>query len=125
MATAEMGCQSITLPPKLFEELSKLTYDPSKQPGEGLPKATNPGQNARVTPPRLQKLLEVDPLAPAEWDGKLASTSIDYLANDGAELEKAIQADPPAKNRLRDALEAFISAELKSKAKIEEAMGRV
>ena len=43
------------------------------------------------TPERLRALLSVDPLAAADWDGKLASTDMDYLANNGTELEQAIE----------------------------------
>ncbi|KAL1962108.1 hypothetical protein VTN77DRAFT_575 [Rasamsonia byssochlamydoides] len=122
MAAGEMGCHSATVSHQVLTELAKLPYDASKQPGEGVAKPVPPlHQNAVPTPERLKKLLEIDPLATADWDGKLASTEIDYLADNGAELEKAIQADPITSARLKDALELFIAAEEKSRAKIEEA----
>ena len=125
MAAGEMGCHSATISPQVLTELSKLHYDGSKQPSEGVPKPAHPYLNAGPTPARLQRLARVDPLAAADWDGKLASTDVDYLANNGAELEKAIQADPITRARLQDALELFIGGEMKSKAKIEDAMKQV
>ena len=85
----------------------KLEYDGSKQPGEGVPKPMHPYLKAEPTPSRLADLSKTDPLAAASWDRKLAKTDIDYLANNGAELEKAIEADPITKARLHDALELF------------------
>lgn len=122
MAAGEMGCHHATISSHVLGQLSQLPYDGSKQPGEGKPKAKHPYSNAEPIPARLTKLLKVDPLAPAIWDGKLASTDIDYLANNGAELEKAIERDPETKKRLFEALELFKGGELRSKAAIEEAM---
>lgn len=122
MAAGEMGLHSATISHQVLTELAKLPYDASKQPGEGKPKPAHVYRDAGALSPRFEKLMKIDPLAPPDWDGTLASTEIDYLANNGAELEKAIEADPTAKNRLRDALDLFIDAEKKSQAKIEEAM---
>ncbi|GME25685.1 aldolase [Neofusicoccum parvum] len=123
MAAGEMGCHHATISPEVLTKLAALPYDQSKQPGEGIPKSTGyPYANAPPTPTRLAKLSKIDPLAPAGWDGKLASTDIDYLANNGAELQKAIEADPETKKRLFEALELFKGGEMRSKAAIEEAM---
>lgn len=122
MAAGEMGCHHATISSDVLSKLAKLPYDGSKQPGEGVPKSAHPYKNAGPTPARLAKLLTVDPLAPKTWNGKLASTDIDYLANNGAELEKAIAADPETKQRLFDALDLFQGGEMRSKAAIEEAM---
>jgi len=122
MAAGEMGLHSATISHQVLTELAKLPYDASKQPGEGKPKPAHVYRDAGALSPRFEKLMKIDPLAPPDWDGTLASTEIDYLANNGAELEKAIEADPTTKNRLRDALDLFIDAEKKSQAKIEEAM---
>jgi transaldolase len=123
MAAGEMGCHSATISPQVLTELAKLPYDGSKQPGEGVPKPTHPNhQNSVPSSERLKKLVATDPLAAADWDGRLASTDIDYLANNGAELAKAIEADPITVTRLKDALELFTGAEKKSQAKIEEAL---
>jgi transaldolase len=122
MAAGEMGCHYATIMSGVLAQLSKLPYDGSKQPGEGVPKPMHPYLNSGPTPTRLSKLSKTDPLAPADWDGTLASTDIDYLANNGAELEKAIEADPVTKTRLYEALEVFKDVELRSKAAIEEAL---
>lgn len=125
MACGEMGCHHATISRQVLEELAKMPYDAATQPGEGVPKQAHPYMKSGPTPTRLAKLSKTDPLAAAEWDGKLASTDIDYLANNGAELEKAIEADPITKNRLYDALELFKAGEMRSKAIIEEAMKQV
>lgn len=125
MATGEMGCHHATISADVIKQLAKLPYDGTTQPGEGVAKphsAASGYKNFGATPSRLLKLSTVDPLAAADWDGKLASTDIDYLANNGAELEKAIEADPITKARLYDALELFKGGELRSKAAIEEAL---
>ncbi|KAJ5239290.1 hypothetical protein N7468_003909 [Penicillium chermesinum] len=56
---------------------------------------------------------------------ELSRTDIDYLANGGAELDKANEEDPQTKKRLREALALFVAAEKRSQAKIEEAMKAV
>lgn len=88
MAAGEMGCHHATISADVLTQLGKLSYDGSKQPGEGIPKPMYPYLNAGPTPSRLAKLLKTDPLAAADWDGKLASTGIDYLANDGANCRR-------------------------------------
>lgn len=122
MAAAEWGCHSATLSPKMLDELAKLVYDGSKQPGEGHPKPA-PGVEfyaaAGATPERLRALISADPLAAADWDGTLASTEVDYLANGGKQLDSAIEKDPITKTRLAASLEMFKDAEIKSRAKIE------
>ena len=125
MAAGELGCHSATISHQVLNQLAKLPYDASKQPGEGTLKQIHPYQIAAPTPARLARLSRVDPLSGADWDGKMASTEVDYLANQGSELEKAIDADLATKERLRDALELFIGAEKKSQVKIEEAMLQV
>ncbi|KAF3798195.1 Transaldolase [Colletotrichum gloeosporioides] len=125
MAAGEMGCHSATISHTVLDQLAKLEYDGTKQPGEGTPKPVHVYKNAGPCPERLKKLANVDPLAAAEWDGKLASTDIDYLANGGAELTKAIEADPISTTRLSDALKLFIGGEERSKAKVEEVLKQI
>ncbi|GJN76175.1 hypothetical protein PLIIFM63780_010214 [Purpureocillium lilacinum] len=122
MAAGELGCHSATISHTVLNELAKLKYDGSKQPGEGVPKPVHVYRDAGPTPERLRKLAQIDPLAAAAWDGKLASTDIDYLANGGAELTKAIEADPISKERLAIALELFTGGENRSKDKVEKAL---
>jgi transaldolase len=106
----------------VLTELANLPYDGSKQPGEGVKKPAHPYKNAAPTPERLKKIAQTDPLIGPNWDGKLSRTDIDYLANGGSELDKANEADPETKKRLREALALFVAAEKRSQAKIEEAM---
>ncbi|KUI67411.1 Transaldolase [Cytospora mali] len=122
MAAGELGCHSATISHTVLNELGQLKYDGSQQPGEGVPKPVQYYRDIGPTPERLKKLSTIDPLAAADWDGKLASTDIDYLANDGAELEKAIQKDPITVTRLADALKLFTGGEERSKAKVEAAL---
>lgn len=125
MAAGEMGCHSATISHTVLDQLAKLEYDGTKQPGEGTPKPVHVYKNAGPIPERLKKLISVDPLAAAGWDGKLASTDIDYLANGGSELQRAIEADPVSTTRLADALKLFIGGEERSKAKVEEVLKQV
>jgi transaldolase len=122
MASGEMGCHSATISHTCIEALSKLPYDSSKQPGVGGPKPPHVYMSPGPTPERLKKLMETDPLASAEWDGKLASTDVDYLAGDGAELEAAIKKDLVSIVRLEDALKLFQDAIDESRTKIEDVL---
>lgn len=122
MAAGELGCHSATISHTVLNELAALKYDGSKQPGEGVPKPAHVYKNAIPTPARLKGLTTIDPLAGAQWDGKLASTDVDYLANGGAALDKAIEADAVSKHRLAIALELFTAGEYRSKDKVEVAL---
>lgn len=126
MAAAEWGCHSATLSPKMLDELAKLEFDgAAKQPAgeEGMRPKPAPGVEyyaaAGPTPERLKGLVAMDPLAAAGWDGKLASTDVDYLADGGRALDEAIEKDPVTKTRLAASLDMFKDAEIKSRAKIE------
>jgi len=127
MAAGEMGCHSATIPYALLEELAQRPYDPAAQPGEGIPKKTDADHYKDAAPlkERFKHLLATDPLASNTWDGKLAGTDVDYLADGGKKLQDCILADPVAKQRLDDALELFIGGENSSKAKIEAALNLV
>jgi hypothetical protein len=57
-----------------------------------------------------------------DWDGQIASVSIEYLANGAAELDKANEVDPETKRRLHEALATVVASEKRSQAKIEQAM---
>lgn len=125
MAAGELGCHSATISHTVLNQLAELKYDGTKQPGEGVPKPIHVYKHAGPTPERLRKLATIDPLAAANWDGKLASTDIDYLANGGAELAKAIEADPISKERLAIALQLFTDGENRSKDKVDAALRAV
>ncbi|KAI3550002.1 transaldolase [Colletotrichum abscissum] len=95
------------------------------RPGEGVPKPVHVYKDIGPTPERLKKLATIDPLAAAEWDGNLARTDVDYLADGGAALQKAIEADPVTTTRLSDALKLFIGGEKSSQGKIEEVLKQI
>ncbi|CAN8104137.1 unnamed protein product [Discula destructiva] len=124
MAAGEWGCHSATLSPKMLDELAKLDYDGGAQPvAGGVPKPAPDVEFYQVKgslSDRLRELATTDPLAAAaEWDGKLASTEVDYLADGGKELDSVIEEDNITKTRLAASLEMFKDAEIKSRAKIE------
>lgn len=121
MAAGEIGFQSATIPRQVLQDLADRPYDVSKQPGEGLPKLAHPYADLKPVPDRLKEILGTDPLTP-DWKGELASTDIDYLANNGAKLDLANEADAQTKRRLAEAIEAFVGAEKNSQAKIEEVL---
>ena len=76
------------------------------------------------TPQRLQGHSKIDYLAGPEWNGKLADIHLDYLANDGAALAAAIEADPAVVKKMKDARDAFNGGNAKAKAAIEEEIAR-
>jgi transaldolase len=117
IAAAELGCHSVTLSPTILNELSNTNYDTSLDPGVEVLKSEIVNRNATAAPKRLQHLLSTDPLASANFVP--ARTDVDYLSNDGAELERALLKDPVGKNRLRDAIALFVRAEAASKLLIE------
>jgi len=124
MACGEMEMHHVTVGARLLTELSTLPTVPSastKIPGVPKVDMTRPYANAHPTPARLAEVSKSDPLN-ANWDGKVAPTDIDYLADNGAALERAIEADPATKQRLYDSLEIFKVGELSSKAIIEKAI---
>ncbi|KAL4994192.1 hypothetical protein BDV10DRAFT_198985 [Aspergillus recurvatus] len=122
LAQGEVGVHSATISREVLSELAKVPYDGTWQPGAGgIPKPMYPEhQNSVSTPNRLAYLAATDPLAAASWDGKLASTDVDYLADNGAKLDIAIKADPIASARLQDALLLFVKVEDESKALIDK-----
>lgn len=125
MAAGEMGCHSATISHTVLNELAKLPYDGSKQPAQGQPKPQHVYVTSGKLSDRLAKIVNTDPLAVANWDGKLADTKTDYLANNGAELQKAIAADPVTQQRLNDALDLFKGGEARSRVKIEAMMEKL
>ena len=115
----ELGCHHATIPEDIIQQLSIIRVDANPPPG-------NDATRHVGTPSlRLARLVSVDPLAAPGWDGKLAATDVDYLADNGALLQRAIDADPTTKRGLREALDAFNENELQSKAAIEEILKQV
>ncbi|KAL9943560.1 hypothetical protein D7B24_006847 [Verticillium nonalfalfae] len=122
MAAGEMGCHSATISHTVLNELAKLPYVASEQPGPDVPKPAHVYKDAPPVSDRLRKLLSIDPLAGPDWNGKLASTDVDYLADGGAPLQNAIEADAVTKKRLADAMALFTGGQERSRAKIEEVL---
>ncbi|TLS21562.1 uncharacterized protein PpBr36_10291 [Pyricularia pennisetigena] len=118
MAAAEMGCQSATLSREILTKLAETPYDAAAQPGEGRPKPAHAYDAPEPLPARLRPLLERDPLTEG-WDGSMPSADVDYLADGGAALQRAIDADPATRKRVRDALDFFVDAEERSRRRIE------
>ena len=116
MAMGELGCQHATIPEDILLQLSMLTVESNPPPG-------NESKGSGI-PSRLAHLAAADPLWP-DWDGKLASADIDYLANNGEALSKAIDEDPVTSKGLHIALEEFKQNELQSKAAIEEILKEI
>jgi len=113
-ATAELGCYSLTLPPAILEELANT-------PDDSPPSTTPKDQYSFLgpVPERFKKMSTLDPLAAADWDGKLASTEIDYIADIGKALDEA-NMDPITSTRLKDSLDFFISEDNAAKEAIEK-----
>lgn len=116
MAMAELGCHHATIPEDILQQLSLLDLQSNPPPGN------DDSKHAGAVSARLAHLASVDPLTGPDWDGKLASTDIDYLANNGEALTKAIRDDPVTSRGLDEALEAFKMNELQSKTAIEEVL---
>lgn len=119
MAMAEFGCEHATIPEDIILQLTVLDAEANPPPGDEAPKKVG------VPSPRIAHLASTDPLAGPDWDGKLPATDVDYLAGNGAALQKAISADPVTERGLREALESFQANELQSKAAIEEVLKQV
>jgi transaldolase len=112
----EFGCDHVTVPEDILLQLSLLDAEENPPPGDVAQ------QSVQGVSDRVAHLAETDPLAGALWNGKLPSTEVDYLADNGAALEEAIAADPVTRRGLSEALEAFKQNELQSRAVIEEAL---
>ncbi|KIW06099.1 uncharacterized protein PV09_03268 [Verruconis gallopava] len=119
MAMAEFGCEHATIPEDILSSLASLDLVANPPPGDYSTKHWG------VPNSRLAHLINVDPLAGPDWDGKLASTDVDYLANNGAALDKAIEDDDVTKRGLALALKEFQGNELQTKAAIEEVLKEI
>lgn len=121
LAVAEMGVQHITILEPVLKELCALQVAPNDR-SKLQPKPKRAYFDDKQLGPRMLALMDKDPLAPNPAAFKLASTDVDYLANQGAALEEAIAQDPQTARRLKDALDLFVGAEQQCKAAIEKAM---
>lgn len=116
---AELGCDNATIGEDIIKQLSILDFDSDPPAGDFSCRHTSSPS------PRLAHLLEVDPLAGSKWNGRVASVDVDYLADNGVALTKAIAADFVTAQGIKEALDAFAANELQSKAAIEEAMAKL
>ncbi|CAG9983720.1 unnamed protein product [Clonostachys byssicola] len=114
MAMGEIGCEHATIPENILLELSLLDAEANPPPG------TDSVKKRGVVAPRLTHLADSDPLAGDKWKGRLPSTEVDYLADNGAALTEAIAEDETTERGLREALSAFEDNELQSRQAIEE-----
>lgn len=87
MTINEVGCEHVTVPENTLLEMSILDTMITPPPGR------SKIQKVSILSPRLIHLLAVDPLAMSSWDGDQPCRNIDYLANHGAALTEATQAD--------------------------------
>lgn len=124
IANAELGCQHITILAPHLQELAATPLDSTalekypflKSPP---PKKQPPYYDTQKTPARLASHSTTDLLAGPNWDGKLASIDVDYLADNGKLLEESIKQDPAVVKKLKDVLDVFTEADLQAKAAIE------
>ncbi|KAF4345057.1 transaldolase B [Fusarium beomiforme] len=113
VAMAEFGCDHVTIPEAILLQLSMLDAEANPPPGDM--SLVQPGTLSH----RITHLIQKDPLIGSGWNG-LPSTDINYLADNGAALTKAIAEDPVTQRGLKEALEAFKANELQSRDAIEE-----
>lgn len=130
IATAELGCQHVTILADHIKELQETPLDQTalnKYPIFKNPPAKKqaPYYANYTTPERLQGHMGIDPLSGPGWDGKLASTETDWLANDGEALSRAMEADPAVVRKMKDVLGAFGGADVRAKAAIESEMAKL
>ncbi|KAL4910537.1 hypothetical protein BDW74DRAFT_184429 [Aspergillus multicolor] len=118
MAMGELGCRHATIPEDILQQLALLRVDANPPPGYG-------SMHNGGIPARLAHLTKTDPFAGPGWDGRLARIDIDYLADNGAALTKAIGEDPITARGLHEALEAFKANEVQSRTVIEEVLKQV
>ncbi|KAL4887875.1 aldolase [Aspergillus ambiguus] len=117
IATAELGCQHITILAHHLKELAETPFDDAvlakypilKDPG---PKKQEPYYDS------------TDHLAGPKWDGTFASTEQDWPADNGAAVTKAMESDPAVVRKMKDVLGAFLGAEVRAKKAIEEQLAK-
>ncbi|EXJ77294.1 hypothetical protein A1O3_10452 [Capronia epimyces CBS 606.96] len=124
LATAELGCQHITILAPHLKELTETPLDDEARKryplfASKLTKRSAPYYANLKTPSRLAQHSTSDPLAGPDWDGTFASTDVDYLANDGKALDEAIARDTAVAKKLKDILQVFGDACQQAKEAIE------
>ncbi|MCO5589806.1 hypothetical protein L7F22_043775 [Adiantum nelumboides] len=110
MACAMLGSENVTALPPVLDELTTISSSAlQRDPKSDISK-------------EVEVLLNNDPLicSTSFTKADLPTFKTDYLANNGAALDTANEADPITKQRLFDALELFCSFEDQCKTFIEE-----
>ncbi|KAJ5107347.1 hypothetical protein N7456_004022 [Penicillium angulare] len=130
LATAELGCQHITILAHHMKELQETPLDATalkKYPFLVNPpaKKQNPYYANLQTPERLRVHSKSDPMAGPNWDGQLADIHADYLANGGKLLSGAMDADAAVVKKMQDVLGAFNGGDAKAKAAIEAELAKL
>lgn len=123
MATAEIGCHSATISPTVLSQLAETQYNnstPLRGKWRAKPNPNQPSEFTGSIAERLQGLTTIDPLSIDGYNEKNSRMDINYLANNGAELDRAISGDPTVQKRLDDALSVFRDVEARSKSRIEK-----
>ena len=113
IATAELGCQHITILAHHLQELATTPLDDAsleqypflKSPP---PKRQVPYYKKLQTLQRLEGHSKIDPLAGPEWDGELPDIHIDYLADDGKALRVYMETDAAVVRKIKDVFSAFV-----------------
>ncbi|KAM6524453.1 hypothetical protein FSOLCH5_005055 [Fusarium solani] len=129
LATAELGCQHITI---LAHHLKELRDTPLDEAALGkFPFLRDPPAKKQApyyknlkTPQRFLGHLGIDPLAGSDWDGKLADIHTDYLADNGKLLSEAMESDAAVVKKMKDVLGAFNGGDAKAREAIEAEMAK-
>ncbi|KAL4791482.1 aldolase [Aspergillus venezuelensis] len=124
LATAELGCQHITILAHHLKELASVPLDETALAQYPLlrnppAKKTPPYYDVQTTPERLRAHSTSDAIAGPEWDGTFASTEVDWLAGEGGALDRAMQSDAAVVKKMKDVLGAFLGADERAKGAIE------
>lgn len=125
LATAELGCQHLTVLPSHLKSLAETPLDETafnKFPWLANPpvKKETPYYAKMSSNPRFTAHSISDPLAGEDWDGTFASPNTNFLADNGKLLDEAIANDAAMTRKLKDVLNCFLEADFKAKDAIEK-----
>ncbi|KAJ5724717.1 hypothetical protein N7493_006445 [Penicillium malachiteum] len=86
---------------------------------EPKPKPETPYYKDLNAPDRFAHFNKIDPLAGADWDGKLADIHTDYISNDGKALVEAMQSDPAVVRKIKDVFGASLDGERRAQVALQ------
>ncbi|KAJ5633621.1 hypothetical protein N7528_001463 [Penicillium herquei] len=129
-ATAELGCQHITVRADHIIEMANTPLEEShllQWPflANPKPKPETPYYKDLSTPDRFAHFNKIDPLAGADWDGKLADIHTDYISNDGKALVEAMQSDPAVVRKIKDVFDAFLDGERRAQVALQAEIDKI